>query len=79
MSKPKLTPCILCEKKIEYLDLNQENSFNLDFACSVRIEGHYGTIHDADIYTAVICDDCVTILKNKELLTYEGNYLFDQE
>lgn len=84
MSDPRepISPCLICEKTIGYLwnqkeILEKSAPRNLDFACSVQLVGDYGSIHDGDVFTAVICDDCLTTLQEKKLVIHSGNYIFD--
>lgn len=77
--RPNLSPCIMCEKSITYLwdeTVAQGETTNTDLAISFEIVAAYGSSYDSDIYTAIICDDCMTTLINKSLVTYNGNYLY---
>jgi len=79
--RPTLTPCIICEITITYLWDQTHNLKdlveipNLDSAIDIDLCAGYGSIHDGDMYTAVICDTCMTTLITKKLVTYKGNYI----
>lgn len=79
--RPTLTPCIICYKQIDYLwdeTHNLKNVVeipNLNYALDIDISGGYGSIHDGDMYSAVICDSCMMILVSKKLVTHKGNYI----
>jgi len=79
--RPTLTPCIICEITITYLWDQTHNLKdlveipNLDSAIDIDLCAGYGSIHDGDMYTAVICDTCMTTLIAKKLVTHKGNYI----
>jgi hypothetical protein len=79
--RPTLTPCIICEKQIKYLwdeTHNLKNVVeipNLNSAIDIDLCAGYGSIHDGDMYRAVICDSCMTTLIAKNLVTHTGNYI----
>lgn len=80
-NRPQLTPCIICEITITYLwdeTHNLKNVLeipNLDSAIDIELCAGYGSIHDGDMYTAVICDSCMTRLIDKKLVAHTGNYI----
>jgi hypothetical protein len=63
MARPKLTPCLICEKAVVYLwkekIVYNESPTNLNYACDVTIIGGYGSVFDLNEYAAIICDDCL--------------------
>lgn len=61
MTRPMLTPCLLCEKAVLYLlnDPNAQSSTNLNGASDIRIIACAGSEFDSNEYRAVICDDCL--------------------
>jgi hypothetical protein len=80
-NRPTLTPCIICEITITYLwdeTHNLKNVVeipNLNYAIDIDLCAGYGSIHDGDMYTAIICDTCMTTLIDKKLVTHKGNYI----
>jgi hypothetical protein len=80
--RPDLTPCIICKKQVEYLwddPIKGELPTNLLYALDIKINGDYGSAHDADTYTAIICDDCMKALIQEKLVTFKGNWIFGEE
>jgi hypothetical protein len=80
--RPNLTPCIICQKQINYLwdqDIAGTLPHNLDYAVDLEIYAGYGSIHDGDVYKAVICDECLTTLISKNLVAHKGNYIHGQQ
>lgn len=59
------TPCLICGKDVYYL---WEDSSNIDNGADVKIQAWYGSRHDMEEFSAVVCDDCLdTAIKNKRI------------
>lgn len=63
MSRPPLTPCLICEKAVVYLwnenVVAGSESTNLHNASDITIMSWYGSSFDMNEYHAVICDECL--------------------
>lgn len=63
MRKP-LTPCIICDKQMNYLWPNEATG-NIAHGCDVIMIGSYGSRFDTDEYHAIICDNCLKTAQEK--------------
>jgi len=60
--KSPLTPCLICEKALVYLEFGEEKLKDtnvINNASSFRIVCTYGSEFDTNVYEAVICDECL--------------------
>jgi len=63
--------CFICEEEVE----RGIGDYNLNNAMLVEYAAGYGSKHDGEWGTFVLCDDCFT--KRKELVKRMGNWLED--
>jgi hypothetical protein len=80
--------CICCEKKIELLHKQeQESEEDLIFSKKAEnsmwngaivgtIDAGYGSIFDGDQFVIGICDECIKTKSSQTTLVYVGNYMF---
>jgi hypothetical protein len=75
MTRPPLTPCLICEKAVLYLWPEElaGSTTNLDGASDIRIIASYGSVFDMNEYQAIICDECLdkAIQRNRVLFVKE--------
>jgi hypothetical protein len=75
MTRPPLTPCLICEKAVLYLWPEElaGSATNLDGASDIRIIASYGSVFDMNEYQAIICDECLdkAIQRNRVLFVKE--------
>lgn len=80
MSRPELTPCLICEKAIVYLWNDpasvKESTTNLNGASDVTIFASYGSVFDCNEYHGVICDDCLDRLVQSKRLRFIKEHPF---
>ena len=70
MTRPPLTPCMICEKAVVYLWPENQNATNLSSASDVYIESHYGSDHDTAEFKGIICDTCLDKLVQSKRLRF---------
>lgn len=73
--------CIVCDAKISLLYPNvgadkPEEGMWKDGIVDEFSAG-YGSIHDGDTYVIAVCDSCITNLKKKRKIEFDGNF-FEQ-
>jgi hypothetical protein len=82
MTRPPLTPCIICEKAVIYLwpeEFGTGDTDNLNGATHLNFYAGYGSEFDCNEYQAIICDECLdkAIQRNRVLFVKEHS-LFEQ-
>jgi hypothetical protein len=79
MSRPSLTPCLICEKAVIYLWPELEKPTNLNSACDVYIQGDYGSNFDMNKYEAIICDECMDKVIQSKRVRFVGELQWKSE
>ncbi len=63
--RSELLPCLLCGGEVEYLWDEARDATNLLDASYVTISPGYGSKHDLTEFTAILCDQCITMAAEK--------------
>lgn len=77
MTRPFLTPCLICEKAVVYLWTEEQagDATNLNDAVDFEITGSYGSRFDTNIYHAVMCDDCLDKAIQSRRVSFVRSYM----
>lgn len=74
MTRPALTPCLICEKAVIYLwndgVIVGTESTELASAARINILAWYGSAFDCNEYSAIICDDCLDTAIQRRRVTF---------
>lgn len=82
MTRPPLTPCIICEKAVIYLwsedIIAGSEATNLASASNIEIYSSYGSNFDTMSFAGIICDDCMDKLVQSKRVRVLNNSVFEE-